>query len=177
MTKTDRFLLTCILFFGIGCANTDQEIKDLEEYTGPLQETFALELLHSDSAVIRIKLISAHQIVHQNHDQEYPEGIFLEIYNKSGDLTTIKANRAYFTKETKIYQVEGDVELINNKEKQKLNTEELFWNPQEEKVYTDRFVTIITEGEMIKGEGLEANQDFSSYKILNPKGTISIVED
>jgi len=177
MTKSKIFLLAGTVFFGIGCANTDQEIKNLQEYTGPLQETFSLELLHSDSAIIRVKLVSPHQIVHQNHDQEYPEGIYLEIFNKGGDMTTIKANRAYFIKETKIYQVEGDVELINLNEKQKLNTEELFWDPSKEKVYTDRFVTIITEGEIIKGEGLEATQDFSTYKILKPTGTISIAED
>ena len=58
-----------------------------------------------------------------------------------------------------------------------LNTELLFWSPGEEKFYTDKFVTIISEGEVHTGKGLSANQDFSSYKILEPAGTIQIEED
>ena len=53
----------------------------------------------------------------------------------------------------------------------------MFWSPAEEKFYTDNFVTIISEGEVHTGKGLSANQDFSSYKILEPAGTIQIEED
>ena len=58
-----------------------------------------------------------------------------------------------------------------------LNTELLFWSPAEEKFYTDSFVTIISDGEVHTGKGLSANQDFSSYEILEPAGTIQIEEE
>ena len=157
-----------------GCSNTDQEIKELEEYTGPIQESQNIEIIHSDSARIVLRLKAPTQIVLQSLDQEYPEGVDIVIYNRKGDQTTIKADRGYYQKNGNTYRVEGNVRLENTRRKQTMNTEELIWTPNDKKVRTDRFVTIVTEEEIIKGEGLVADQDFSSYRILNPTGSISI---
>ena len=54
---------------------------------------------------------------------------------------------------------------------------QLYWSPAEEIFYTDKFVTILSEGEIHTGEGLRANQDFTSYQILKPSGTINLRED
>jgi len=35
-------------------------------------------------------------------------------------------------------------------------------------------VRIITASQIIYGDGMEANQDFTHYKILNPKGIIAV---
>jgi hypothetical protein len=55
-----------------------------------------------------------------------------------------------------------------------LSTEELNWDPQKQIVFTDKFVVIETPTEILKGEGLEANQNFTKYKILKPTGVFSI---
>jgi lipopolysaccharide export system protein LptC len=66
------------------------------------------------------------------------------------------------------------VVLENAVKKETLRTEELFWNKQTRKIHTDKFVTIQTETEILKGTGLTANQDFSDYNITNPTGVFSI---
>lgn len=161
----------------MGCSNTDQEIKELEEYTGPIQQSQNIEMIHSDSARIALRLKAPTQIVYQSLDQEYPDGVDIIIYNRAGDKTTIKANRGYYDKKGNFYRVEGNVRLVNTQQKQKMNTEELIWTPSDKTIHTDRFVTIVTEEEIIKGEGLVAAQDFSSYRILNPIGSFSIEDD
>jgi hypothetical protein len=50
----------------------------------------------------------------------------------------------------------------------------LFWDEKKELIYTNKFVKITTENEVIWGEGLEANQEFTDWKIKNVKGTIYI---
>jgi len=45
---------------------------------------------------------------------------------------------------------------------------------KEQKIYTDKFVRITTATEILTGEGMEANQDFSSWVILKPRGTIAL---
>ena len=127
-----------------GCSNTDQEIKELEEYSGPLQLSQNIEIIHSDSARIALRLRAPVQIVYQSLDQEYPEGVDIIIYNRAGDQTTIKANHGYYEKEGNLYRIEGNVRLENTVRKQKMNTEELIWTPNDEKVKTDRFVTSIS---------------------------------
>ncbi len=166
-----------VLIFLFSCSNSDQEIKDLEEYMGPIQEAINIEILHSDSSVVIIKITAARQLIYLNSNQEYPDGIYIEFYNQDGSLsTTLQGNKGFYDKKEDLYRISGDVKIYNISKNQKLNTEELFWRPQEEKVYTERFVTIETDGEVIKGEGLTANQDFSSYRITKPTGRISIQE-
>ena len=58
-----------------------------------------------------------------------------------------------------------------------LNTEHLIWLQKEEKIYTEEFVKITTPDEIIYGDGLEANQQFTKYRIKNIKGTIAVDED
>ncbi len=159
------------------CSNTDQEIKDLEEYGGPIQQSQNIEIIHSDSAKIALRLKAPRQIIHQSLDHEYPEGVDIIIYNRAGDQTTILADRGYYIKKGNLYRVEGNVRLENTQRNQKMNSEELIWTPNDKTVHTDRFVTIVTDEEIIQGEGLVANQDFSSYRILNPKGSISIEDN
>lgn len=58
-----------------------------------------------------------------------------------------------------------------------MNSEELYWEPQKEEIYTDKFVRIQSEDQISTGTGLVAKQDFSSYRILNPSGTIYLDEE
>jgi hypothetical protein len=60
---------------------------------------------------------------------------------------------------------------------EQLNTEELFWKPSQQKIFTDKFVTIRQEGDVIYGQGLEAKQDMSDYTILKPEGEFEVNED
>jgi hypothetical protein len=59
---------------------------------------------------------------------------------------------------------------------ERVDTEELFWVPEDEIVYTNKFVRIETEGEIIMGEGLEAKQDFSWWTLEEMRGTIYLDE-
>ncbi len=177
-----RYLLNtpaAILFVAIcliSCSNSDQEIKELEEYQGPIQEAINIEILHSDSALVIVKLTAPLQLFFASGDQEYPKGVYIEFYDrKTGELTTtLQGNSGYFYQKDNLYRVNGDVRIHSLSKNQKLNTEELFWSPKEERIYSERFVTIETEGEIIKGEGLTSNQDFTSYRINNPTGRITI---
>ena len=88
--------------------------------------------------------------------------------------STLKANQAYFFKEENKWRGRGNVEVKNIEKQQQLNTEELFWKPDTKKIFTDKFVTIKLESEVIYGIGLDAAQDLSYYTIKDPKGEILI---
>jgi len=171
-------LLGISLFQLLSCSNSDEEIKEVEPYKGPIQEAYNVEVLHSDSAVVIVRLEASQQFIYESGDQRYPEGIFIEFFDQKGELTTIlKGEEGMYHKEEDLYQVKGNVEVDNIRKKQKLNTEELFWKPKDEEVYTEKFVTIETEGEVLKGEGLIADQDFSTYRITKPTGRITIEDE
>lgn len=122
---------------------------------------------------MRIK--SPHQDDYEIGDIEWKEGVHVEYFDGNGEVSTIfSANYVYYTKKEKLYHAEGNVIVRNLENGDELNTEELFWNEGEERYYTDKFVTIMTDGEVHTGEGLDANQDFTEYKILKPSGTFSL---
>lgn len=108
----------------------------------------------------------------ESGDTEWPEGLFLESFGDEGEsTTTFMANYVYFTRAENIYRAEGNVVVKNLENGDELNTEELFWNPEKEEFYTDKFVTIKSDEEVHTGEGLRANQDFTYYRILKPTGS------
>ena len=113
-----------------------------------------------------------------NGDREFPKGLYLEFYNEAGQLESVlKANQAYFFKEENKWRGRGHVEVKNVQKSEQLNTEELFWKPAQEKIYTESFVTIRQQGDVIYGTGLDAKQDLSDYTIKKPTGEIEYKEE
>lgn len=163
------------IIFLIACQKDKEVIQTIEPYTGPLSELKDIEVLYSDSAVVKIRMTAPTQYEFESQDREYPDGLFIEFFERDGTLsTTLKADYGYFTAKTNIYQAKGNVIIEDFKAKQKLNTEELFWNQKKETIYTEKFVRIETEKEILMGEGLTAAQDFSTYTILKSSGTITL---
>lgn len=163
------FLLT-------GCTGTSFETQPVE-YEGPVYELKDIETLYSDSAIVRLLLKAPTQLEYLNKDREFPDGLYLEFYEPDGTRSsTLRSNYCYYYREQDRWRVLGDVvvkSFINNEQ---LNTEELYWEPQKEIVYTDKFVRVETEGRILMGEGLEARQDFSWWKIEKGKGDIFLEE-
>lgn len=178
MSRAIAFCSFLLLLAGLISCNDNNSIGEEDEYEGPIGESYEVETKISDSALVKIAIRGPKQVNFQNGDFEYPEGLYIEFYDSLGNVSsTIKANRGYFIKAENVYKVEEDVEVMNYTSGEKLNSEELFWNPKKETVYTDKFVNITTDTEIIKGVGLTADQDFSNYQMGKITGIISIEED
>ena len=159
----------------ISCGEDGLEKKDYKPYQGPISIIDNIELIFSDSAKTRVKLLAKKQVEYSNGDRDFPNGIYIEFYNKEEVLeTTLQANFGHLDSEKNIYTGTGDVKIKNLIQVKSLFTEELHWNPSTEKIYTEKNVVIIQDGEKITGTGLTASQDFEDYEIKNPKGSFMI---
>ena len=142
-----------------------------------MREANNVEMLYAEDHLVKLKMLANEVLEFQNGDREFPEGIYMEFFDELGQLSSIlKANNAYFSKEENLWRGWGNVEVQNIANNEQLNTEELFWKPTTKKIYTDKFVTIKLDKEVLYGKGLEADQDFSSYTIKEPQGEF-ILED
>ncbi len=122
-------------------------------------------------------MIAAKVFEFENGDREFPEGIYLEFFDESGKLkSTLRANHAHYFKNEQQWRARGKVEVKNIEKDEQLNTEELFWKPSEEKIFTDKFVTIRERKDVIYGRGMEAKQDMSDWMIKKPEGEFLIEE-
>ncbi len=103
------------------------------------------------------------------------KGLKVEFYNDSLKIvSTLTALNA------RIYENEGNVVVrdqvhVVNKKGEQLLTDELVWNQKLDQFYTDKKVKIILGPQQIMyGEGLTANADFSWYKINKLTGNLEV---
>ncbi|MBX2946634.1 MAG: LPS export ABC transporter periplasmic protein LptC [Cyclobacteriaceae bacterium] len=158
-----------------GCGKTDA-VQPLE-YDGPQREAEKVEMHYSENEVVKVRMLADLVYEYQVGDREFPKGIYMEFFNELGVLSsTLRANHAYYSKKDNTWKATGKVEVINLEKNEQLNTEELFWRPDKEQIYTESFVTIRMQTEVIYGEGLEAKQDMSSYTIKKPQGEFTLEE-
>lgn len=162
------------------CENDIEKVKEFEIVEKlPAESTTNVEILYSDSAMIKIKLQAPKldRYVGEKAYLEFKEGVNLVMYNDEGEPDTqLKADYAISFEEDGRMEAMNDVVVIN-RFGEKLNTEYLIWDSKKHRIYTDEFVKITTKEEIIYGDGLDANEDFTKYKILNIKGTVTIDDD
>ena len=138
-----------------------------------------MELIYSDSGRMKMRMVAPlmNRFDKPNNYVEFSEGVELYFYDKDEKVNSqLKANYAIKYEDDKKMEAKKDVEVINVKG-EKLNTEHLIWDEEKEMIYTEEFVKITTEDEVIYGNGLESNQDFTKYKIKKITGTIDIDEE
>ncbi|MBL7684171.1 MAG: LPS export ABC transporter periplasmic protein LptC [Flavipsychrobacter sp.] len=160
------------------CKNDPKEIDALVT-KGAQQEDKAEEvtILYSDNGHMKMRLFAKEFVKNDVAKPPYTDmrkGIRVEFYDDSMNVeSTLTARYArYYEKQGNI--LIRDSIVIVNKKGEKLNTEELVWNQSAKKLFTEKFVKITTASQVMYGDGLEANEDFTWYRILNPKGIVSV---
>ncbi len=158
-----------------GCDGS--ELQEPVEYSGPLRIAEDVETFYTEEGRVKLKMIAGEVHEFENGDRSFPDSLYLEFYDEFANLeSTLRANEAYYFKEDDVWRARGKVEVKNIEKSEQLNTEELFWKPKDELIYTDKFVTIRQEGDVIYGMGLEAKEDMSDYVIKKPIGEFEIEE-
>lgn len=158
------------------CRKETPEAKKEVEYKGPLLETSNVLTLYSDSAKLQIRYTAPLEQQFENGDKLYPKGINVTFFSEGGTqvLNTLRGNYGRYDKTKNLYFIRGDVRVSNEQKKQSMKTEEMYFDQVKQLIYTDKFVRIETQTEILTGTGMTANQDFSRYTILNPEGVFTI---
>ncbi|MDO8966458.1 LPS export ABC transporter periplasmic protein LptC [Algoriphagus sp.] len=162
-----RFFFRLILLgsFLISCRES-VDLDELMVYDGPINSATNIFLVHSDSAIVRSEITAAKNLQFLNGNEEFPEGIEIKFFTKDGQLeTTMRADRGYYLKNENLYRGEGNVQIKNLLKDQSLQSEEIFWNQAEKKIYTEKFVTIQDKQTLFNGTGMEADDSFSVYSL------------
>jgi LPS export ABC transporter protein LptC len=105
---------------------------------------------------------------------EFKNGLKVQFFDVNGKKESeLNADYAIIDEEKDLMLAQHNV-VVRNVDGDVLETEKLNWNKQKEEIFTDEFVKITTENEVIFGQGLVSNQNFSKYTIRKIKGTITI---
>ena len=167
------FLISIITFSA--CEDDKNDIKK-EEYKGPISEVYGINMAYTDSAKLVVKMSTEAQLTMANEDKKYPKEVRIFFFDKKGNNTTkLRGDSAVYLKATNLYRIMGRVQINNQVKNEVLETDELFWNPNTKKIYSNKAVDIKTPEQTIHGIGMDSNQDFTQYtirKISNSQVTV-----
>jgi LPS export ABC transporter protein LptC len=147
----------------------------------PSQIGDSVTLLYTDSAQLKIMLKANRMLVFDKNVREpltiLPKGVFVTFFDDDEKISsTLRADYGVRYDLSKRMEAKYAVEVVN-KNGEKLETERLIWDENNKRIYTDAFVKITTATEVIRGKGMESNQDFTKYQIKQVTGTIQLKND
>jgi LPS export ABC transporter protein LptC len=172
-------LLAAVL---VSCKNDLETIRSLDVVdTVPDMLARNVDMLYSERGFVQIRLESpllVRKTIEQEPVMEFPEGFKVSFYDSNFHIkSTISGDYGISFEKSKLMQARHNVVVENMDSKERLNTEELFWDQNKETIYTDKFVRITRGDEVITADGLISDQKFESMEFKNPKGLIEVREE
>lgn len=170
-----------ILLKTVSCETDIERIKSFsEDALMPSQRMVNAEIVYTDSARLQLRL-KAPEINHYTREaeqsSEFPEGVFAEFFDRDGNVeSSLSAKYAIHYTDKGLWEAREAVEVIN-REGEVLNTEQLFWDENQKIIYSNSFVKITRPNEIIMGEGFDADETFTRWKIKKIQGTIYIGDE
>lgn len=134
------------------------------------------DVLYSDSAIVRVRLKGKTMEQYDGeiaHD-EFKDGVHLWFFDQEKKVESeMTANYATRKRTSNKMEAKGNV-VVFNKKGEKLNTEQLTWDVNTKKIYTEEHVRITTADKIITGKGLISDETFTNYRVKNITGQIRL---
>ncbi len=185
-------VLTVAIFF-YSCQDTYQRVGDekkIEVYPQGVAQNFELtyteateELESEDEGNTRVIAILKSPLS-EDYDnmlfkyRTFPNGLEVEYFDAANKKSTIKADFGIIYSQTDVIDLRGNV-VIETHDGKKLETPQLYWDRNEEWIFTEKKFkyTNPEEGSIMDGEGMDFNRDFSILKAHKTNGLITIKEN
>jgi LPS export ABC transporter protein LptC len=158
------------------CKNDLDRVAAIEvPSNGPDRVTTNAEYFYSDSGRV-LNRINAGTISEYTGDDdphtELTNGVELTFFDTAGHPSSrLTARRGQIMPKQQRMEVEDQV-VFTNAKGEKLETEQLTWDQDSDRVHTDRPVKVTRTNDIIYGQGLDASQDFSRYTIRHITGSL-----
>ncbi|ASB48387.1 LPS export ABC transporter periplasmic protein LptC [Alkalitalea saponilacus] len=173
------FILLALMVSVSSCKpNRPEEIQELTN-----REELPSLILHdltatiTDSGKIKYQFITPEMLQFDQRKEptiEFPKGLHLFVYNNEQEVDAqIKSNEAIYYQDDDLWELRNDVEAVNT-DGDVINTELLFWDAQKEIIYSDQFIKITTDTEIITGYGFESDERMQNYIIKNISGILQV---
>jgi len=160
----------------VGCVNETAEVEKVTfDENLPVESTYESQIIYSENAELKVKAFAPemHRYIGETEYSEMPKGVEVIFYDSiSQESSKLTANYA-IDRQTEFIMEAMDNVVVINAEGERLETEHLIWDRKSRRIYSEEFVTITTEDEVIMGDGFESNENFTKYKITKSRGELS----
>lgn len=172
------FVAVAVCFLGACNAEVEQYSGE-KDTTTPTLRSLDVKTVISDSGVTRYRASTDEWLVFNNVKKPYwlfPKGLRIEQFDKNLETeANIYCDQARYNVPLKLWRLDGNVRITNRKG-EKFETEQLFWDQINAKVYSDKQIKIQQPSCILTGRGFESNETMTHYEISHPEGVIPISE-
>lgn len=162
----------------LACKNDIKEVNALaEREKRPDMTGENLELIYSDSARIKYRVLAPEYIkVNREKEkyEEFPKGIHVLSYDPAGKMIgSIKAKYAKKLEDEAFGRRvrSGDNQCRGEKARNRI----LYWDMKKELIYSDRYVKLSADGQIIEGNnGFHSDQNLNHPVFENISGSIEV---
>ncbi|WP_353136343.1 LPS export ABC transporter periplasmic protein LptC [Pseudopedobacter sp.] len=182
MFRLLRFFGTGLCLYAIAaCGSGDLKKVEQINLQSEIQvdTTKGAEIVYSDSAKVKAKLKAPVLLYFKakNPYYEMPEGIDVVFYDDNlKPSSTVVSDYALRKENEKTVELRKNV-VAKNAEGKTFKSEELIWDENTKKFYSNTLVTIVTDQATISGTSFWALEDFSYYEIKQGAGPIQFNTD
>nr|WP_294897385.1 LPS export ABC transporter periplasmic protein LptC [uncultured Pedobacter sp.] len=174
------FILGCFISLS-SCGESDlKKAKEIAlKQKEDIEITKGAEIIYSDSAHVKARLTTPILYNHKTSNPYYemPKGIKVVFFDKDLKQTsTVTSDYAIRRENQKIVELRKNV-VATNAEGKTFKSDELIWDENLKRFYSNKLVTINTGGNLITGPGFWSNEDFSYYEIKQGSGTFNFKGD
>ena len=175
--STSNYLFLICIFSLSSCKNSLEEARLVTSRANVnIEKGKDVQINYSDDGVVRIQA-SGHTVTRYNTSKpylEFSDGMKLLFFNTEHKVeSTLTAKYATAIENSHSMTSRDSVVVINHKG-ELLNTDELIWDEDKKIIYSNSFVKISTADEIIYGNGMTANENFTDYTIKHITGKIKV---
>ena len=178
---TAAALAVVVPIFVTSCNSIQEESVIIENRDSmAVMSTYGVSTIISDSGRISYRIDAEEWLIFDRRQPPYwafEKGVYLEKYDYEMNVeATIKCDTAYYYSEQKLWKLIGNVDIRNPKN-ERFYTDLMYWNQEEEKIYSDAYIKIEQEEQTTEGIGFSSNQSMTQWEIKNTKGIYTIKEE
>lgn len=166
--------------FVVSCKN-DGNLDTLDLNKVPRQTINNMYAVQTRDGMIQMRMQAKLMLRYENETETYelfPEGFDVLAYNEEGMLETRIQSRAAkhtTTRNDEKWEAYGDVVVINFIKGERMETDTLYWDREQKKIFTNCFIKMFSPDGFMQGYGMESDEMARNANILKPFDSFGIV--
>ena len=186
MSKSFKYWCGALLLLALvisACENDIERINLLtDEAETPKLKGKNIKVIYSDSAKVKVQILSPTYRQFTDIERpymEFPDGLEVYFYDDSMEIESeIMADYTIYYSEERLWHATGNVIARRLDNGDALNTEELFWEEENEFIYSNSYTRVQNEDGTFYGKrGFESHQNLSNWQLKGTSGTVNVPDE
>ncbi|MDG2315248.1 MAG: LPS export ABC transporter periplasmic protein LptC [Flavobacteriaceae bacterium] len=169
-----------LLMMVFSCQDNYKEIQKINQFNYiPVGIAETMRLVYTDSSKTKAVLTAPINKDFTNQKfpfSEFPDGLKVVFYDQDMNATEVTSDYGILYNKTQIIDLQGHV-VIQTHDGAVLKTSQLYWDPDQEWLFTEKNFTFTSDDYDINAVRLDASRNFTVFRTGALKGTIAVEEE